>query len=213
MAAYENHEYFDMLMCLGRCDGNEGRAINLYVDRFPQRRRPSRNIIVRLRDRLMNERAGLQPRNMNAGRPNNNADDEIIIRYFDRNKRESIRRGAVFLGLSRMKVSRTLKLDNQRPWHLTKVQHLEQFDPVVRMAHSNWYVNRYDVDPENFPQSIIYTDESTLTQDGIINIHNEHIWSEENPHGTIDRGYQRRFSLNVWGGLIDDRLVGLVNSS
>lgn len=212
MAFYENREYFDMLMCLGRCDGNEGRAINLYADRFPQRRRPSRNVIVRLRDRLVNGGVGLQPRSKNSGRPNNDAGSERIIRYFNRNDRESIRRGAAFLGLSRMRVWRTLKLDNQRPWHLTQVQHLEQLDPVTRLAYSNWYVRQYDANPDNFPSYTMYTDESTFTQDGIINIHNEHIWAEENPHGTIDRGYQRRFSINVWGGLIDNQLVCSVDS-
>lgn len=105
MAGYENREYFDMLMCRGQSDGNEGRAATLYVNRFPQRQPPSRNVIVRLRDRLMHEGAGLQPRNRNAGRPQlGGNEDRQILRHFDRHPRDSVRQAALFLGVSRMRI-------------------------------------------------------------------------------------------------------------
>lgn len=211
MGTYENREYFDMLMCLGQCEENEGRVATLYANKFPQRRSPRRNVIARLRDRLINEGGGLQPRNRNAGRPYLGGNEEgQILRYFDRHPRDSLRRAALFLGMSRMRVWRSLKLDNQRPWHDTKVQHLEELDPANRLAYSNWYVHQYEQDPDNFPKVIMHTDESIFTQDSIINLHNDHTWSEENPHCTVDRSFQRRFSLNVWGGIIDDKIVSFV---
>ena len=49
---------------------------------------------------------------------------------------------------------------------------------------------------------IIFTDEATFTRNGINN--------HENPHGTVETNFQRRFSINVWCGMIDDMLIGPV---
>lgn len=37
-----------------------------------------------------------------------------------------------------------------------------------------------------------------------------HFYSIENPHITHERAHQHRFSVNVWAGLIDDRVLGPV---
>ncbi|KAF7994278.1 hypothetical protein HCN44_003368 [Aphidius gifuensis] len=39
---YENIEYFNMLLCLGRAHGNEGEAARLYAEEFPRHRHPDR---------------------------------------------------------------------------------------------------------------------------------------------------------------------------
>jgi hypothetical protein len=36
-----------------------------------------------------------------------------------------------------------------------------------------------------FASSVLFTDETCFSRDGIINIHNQHQWVEENPHGVI----------------------------
>jgi hypothetical protein len=41
-------------------------------------------------------------------------------------------------------------------------------------------------------------------RDGIINIHNQHQWLEENPHGVIHSRHQQQFSINVWAAIIGD---------
>jgi hypothetical protein len=38
----------------------------------------------------------------------------------------------------------------------------------------------------------------------IINIHNEHQWAEENPHGVTHSMHQQKFSINVWAGIVGD---------
>ena len=35
-----------------------------------------------------------------------------------------------------------------------------------------------------------------------------HIWSDKNPHARQEVRFQRRFSINVWTGIVNDRLVG-----
>ena len=39
-------------------------------------------------------------------------------------------------------------------------------------------------------------------------IHNSHVWGDENPHATVERNFQQRFSVNVWCAVLDDQLIG-----
>jgi hypothetical protein len=54
---------------------------------------------------------------------------------------------------------------------------------------------------------ILFTDEAIFTRNGIDNTSNSHRWSHDNPHGTVDSNFQRRFSSNVWCSMIDDMLT------
>ncbi|GBP67789.1 hypothetical protein EVAR_53785_1 [Eumeta japonica] len=67
-----------------------------------------------------------------------------------------------------------------------------------------------DVDDPDFLKSILWTDESKFTKEGILNLHNLHHWSskDENLQAKRQRSFQRRFSLNVWAGVIGDRIIG-----
>ena len=49
-----------------------------------------------------------------------------------------------------------------------------------------------------------------FTRDGMFNFHNVHIWAHANPHTIREARHQTTFSINVWGGIVGDRLIGLV---
>jgi hypothetical protein len=55
---------------------------------------------------------------------------------------------------------------------------------------------------------VLFIDEATFTFNGINSTCNSHRWSHENPHGTVETNFQRRFSFNVWCSMIDDMLIG-----
>ena len=55
--------------------------------------------------------------------------------------------------------------------------------------------------------NILFTDEASFTRDGINNSRNVHMWSDENPHETRITHCQRRFSVNVWCGVLGNRLI------
>ena len=59
-----------------------------------------------------------------------------------------------------------------------------------------------------FAASILFTDEASFGRDGIRNFHNDHLWADENPHGRRESRSQHRFSVNVWAGIVGDRLTG-----
>ena len=54
----------------------------------------------------------------------------------------------------------------------------------------------------------LFTDEASFSRDGINNSGNVHTWSHDNPHETSVTHFQRRFSVNVWCGVIGNRLIG-----
>ncbi|EZA58875.1 hypothetical protein X777_00578, partial [Ooceraea biroi] len=60
----------------------------------------------------------------------------------------------------------------------------------------------------DFAANILFTDEAIFTNNRIINFHNNHIWADENPHAVVESRHQHRFSLNVWVGILRDRLIG-----
>ena len=51
MAYYEPHEYNDILMALGACDGQAGRAARTYAERWLNRRHPDGNVFRALERR------------------------------------------------------------------------------------------------------------------------------------------------------------------
>jgi hypothetical protein len=56
----------------------------------------------------------------------------------------------------------------------------------------------------------MWMDEANFSRDGMFNQHNEHFYSLENPHITYRRNDQRRFSVNVWAGILGTYLLGPV---
>lgn len=67
-----------------------------------------------------------------------------------------------------------------------------------------------DVDDPNYLKRILWTDESKFTKEGILNLHNLHHWTNktENPRVKRQKSFQRRFSVNVWAGVIGNQVVG-----
>ncbi|KAF2904966.1 hypothetical protein ILUMI_01209 [Ignelater luminosus] len=49
---------------------------------------------------------------------------------------------------------------------------------------------------------ILFTDEACFTRKGVTNLHNEHVYAEENPHATRATHYRHEFSVNVWASTI-----------
>ena len=106
---------------------------------------------------------------------------------------------------ARIGVSRTLHEDGLYPFHPQPVQNLHPGDSAMHLEFCHWlHTNRHLL------PLILFTDEATFTRNGINNTSKSHRWSHENPHGTVETNFQRRFSINVWCSMIDDMLIGPV---
>jgi hypothetical protein len=47
-----------------------------------------------------------------------------------------------------------------------------------------------------------------FTRAGIFNFHNTHIWADENTYAVRENHFQNKFSINIWAGIINGRLIG-----
>ena len=128
---------------------------------------------------------------------------ENILDMVQRSPRLSSCRMASRVGLSRMNVWRTLHENNLYPYHDQRVQDLEPGDHAKRMDLCHW-VNAL---PELL-NAILFTNEASFTRDGINNLWNVHTEANRNPYATFVTHFERRFSLNVWCGMLGKRLIG-----
>ena len=126
-----------------------------------------------------------------------------ILEMVQRSPQLSTRRTASRISVSRMQVWRTLNEENLNPHHNHRVQHLERGDPAQRMDLCHWITAH-----PQLLSVILFTDEASFTRDGINNSRNVRTWSHDNPHETSVTKFQRRFSVNVWCGLLGNKLIG-----
>lgn len=77
-----------------------------------------------------------------------------------------------------------------------------------RLTYCLWIREKINRNGNDFLNSIIWSDESKFTNCGIFNRHNEHIWSIQNPEVNREVRPQVRFSVNVWAGILGNRILG-----
>jgi hypothetical protein len=128
---------------------------------------------------------------------------ENILEMVQRSPRLSTRKMASRIGVSRMHVLRTLHEEDFYAFHHQTVQHLEPGDHVQHLHLCHWIQSH-----AKLLSLILFTDEESFTRDGVNNSRNVHTWSNDNPHETSVTNLQRRFSVNVWCGVIGSRLNG-----
>ncbi|XP_070529987.1 uncharacterized protein [Cardiocondyla obscurior] len=61
---------------------------------------------------------------------------------------------------------------------------------------------------ETFPDNILWSDEAIFTPNGIFNSKNFIMWQHQNPHAVRQCAFQFRWKLNVWAGIIGNRVIG-----
>ncbi|KAJ4442662.1 hypothetical protein ANN_04251 [Periplaneta americana] len=171
----------------GKADGNVALARRLYQERYPQRQFPDRKTFVRLHYRLC-EYGQFNSPGLGRGRPRSTTPEvqEEILEAVNMTPSISTRRVALQVNVPHTTV-----------WRLLKEYQL----------FCQWFLQQYGVNP-NFPALVLFTHEAQFTRNGITNFHNQHVWAYENPRATVPTHHQVRFSLNMWVGIIGDRLVG-----
>ena len=115
----------------------------------------------------------------------------------------STRRIASRLRFPQSRMWRTLHNDGLYPFHHQPVQHLHPGDDAHRLELCHWLSHNRELLPY-----ILFTDEATFTRNGITNTRNCHNWAQDNPHATVQKNFQTRFSVNVWCCIINDMLIG-----
>lgn len=209
---FSNEEWADIHFCYGLSNGNSLLARRLYEQRYPARRLPNARTFDSIHRRLR-ETGQFAVHRFDAGRNPVvwNVDlEEAVLDRAERNPEISTRLLAAEFGTSNMTIWRILHGNNLYPYHVQRVQALYDGDRERRMDYCRWFLNQPRFRYENFAWNILFTDEAQFTRDGITNFHNQHFWEPENPHAIVEGHHQRRFSCNVWGGIVGQYLLGPV---
>jgi len=201
---FSHVEYCDTDFVYGFCDSNARATVQEYQRRFPDRRIPSRSVFTRihqtLRDSGSHPSVSLQSEREVVRTINTR---ENILQMVQRSPRLSTHRISSGIGVSRMQVWRTLHEEDLYPYHDKRVQHLEPGDHAQRMNLCHWI----KVHPELL-SVILFSDEASFTRDGVNNLRTVHKWSHDNPNETSVTNFQMRFTVNVWCGVLGNKLIG-----
>jgi len=112
-------------------------------------------------------------------------------------------RKASCIGVSRMQVWRTLHEEDLYPYHDQRVQNWEQGENAQLMDLCHWIKAHSEM-----LSVILFSDEASFTRDDVINLRNVHTWYHDNPHETSVTNFERRFTVNVWCGVVGNKLIG-----
>jgi hypothetical protein len=93
------------------------------------------------------------------------------------------------------------------PYHLQHLKALSPEDYSSKLTFCRWFLQQCGTNP-NFAAVVFFTNEATLTRDGIKNLHNQHVWADINFHATIQSSHQERYSINIRAGIVVDCLLG-----
>jgi hypothetical protein len=206
--SYSTAEAYNMLAVYFQCFENAVMAERVYAANYPDRRHFSRKVFSRLA-RILRETGQVHPiRARRRTRHIRNANNSInVLAYVQVSPHLSIRTIAFDLGISKTSVHRILMDHKLHPYHVELHQALSETDFDYRLNYCYWLSGMVDEDP-NLLSRILWTDEATFSSNGGVNLHNMHYWSTNNPHWMREVDYQNRWSLNVWCGILDGRIVG-----
>uniref|UniRef100_A0A1B6EKB9 DUF4817 domain-containing protein n=1 Tax=Cuerna arida TaxID=1464854 RepID=A0A1B6EKB9_9HEMI len=142
------------------------------------------------------------------GRPTVSAENvERIRASCSCSPKKSLVRRSLQLGLPRSivydVVRKRLKL---HAYKIQLVHEIKSNDKGLKLDFAVDILNRID-DSEDFLNNVMFTDESTFHVNGVVNRHNCRIWGSQKPQEIVQ--YQRDSpKVNVWCGLMNDRIVG-----
>ena len=207
MDQLSQQEKVEMVLIYGESRRDVKQAILVYAERFPNRRTPSRASFYRV-IKQFSEEGSVQPKKRRRRRTATDEDREVaVLAAVNYDPHVSSRELATNAGMSKSSVLRILKRHKFHPYHVSLHQQLHGDDYVNRLTFCRWAQDRLR-NNNNFFQLVLFSDECTFTNHGEVNRHNMHYWAVENPRWLREVEHQRPWSVNVWCGILGDRVIG-----
>lgn len=204
---YSRDDYVNMVLLYGEARQNSREARRLYQERFPGRRLPSADTFRRVERRLRATGSfHALPPVRDAPVTSGNYEEAVqnAIAY---NPHTSSRAIGNELNISHVSVLRILHRHKFHPFHQQLHQELHGDDFQKRIEFSQWILQRVEADAD-FLMDILFSDESRFHNNGTVNRHNFHYWSVEIPHWIRGARFQVQWGVNVWCGIIGDKIIG-----
>lgn len=125
----------------------------------------------------------------------------------EKNPKSSINTISETTEISKSSIQRILKSYNFHPYHIELNKEFYGDDFSNRITFCTWLLNKIIKMP-NFLSQILFSDETTFKNNGVFNKHNMHYYATKNRHWTRNINQQNRWFINVWGGILGDKIIG-----
>lgn len=145
-----------------------------------------------------------------SGRPKSarNEDKALeVLLHVQENVHNSTRKIAQQVGLSQKSVWRILKESKYHPYKIKLVQELGGDDFDRRLEYCEETMERH-LRNNKFFFWVCFSDEATFELNGNVNRQNFRYWAPENPDWMRDSHTQYPQKLNVWAGILCNRIIG-----
>lgn len=185
-----------MLLIFGECQKNSNAALNLYRTRYPERRIPNRKYFARLENKFRRE-----PDTEDADDNVEHENEILVLAYIEYDRTASIREIERSCNVPKETARKILKSHKFKSYKYNLHQHLYPNDHDRRLLFCNWVTQNNQV-------SILFSDESRFTNNGMFNRNNTRYWSQRNLHLLREGRFQEQFGINVWMGVLENHLLG-----
>lgn len=203
---YNNHDFVNLLVIYGECNKVLTRTCDTYATRYPEKPKPSPDIIRRLISNLTNF-GSFKRKIIKTKTVVDNVDNAItVLAYFTAFPEASLKDAARDLGLNKMSMQRILAKHKWHPYSHTLVHGLKLSDYERRVNFAEFIIMK-NQENDQFLRNIIWSDEAKFTKNGIFNKRNSHYWSDTNPHSVRERQFQDRWNFNVYCAVKDNAIV------
>ena len=204
---FNKDELVDMIFVLGESEKNCLLASRIYATRYPDRRHPEEKSFRRLLLRFVETGNVLYKKEERAKSVTNEENELLVLLTVTEDPNISQSKIGEAVDMSERSVQRILKKNRCHAYHIQLHQALTDIDFHRRTEFCTWASVKIQADPMFF-NYVLFSDEATFHNSGSVNRHNFHYYSTENPRIIRQIDNQHQWSLNVWGGIIGDVIIG-----
>jgi transposase len=187
---------------------SQNEASRLFRLAHPEKACPNQSTISRLVNRF--EITGSVLDKKITGRPKKSTTYEKSVDVLARVSVEpttSLRKLSSEVGISLGSTHRILKENKFHPFKLVLQHYLNEDDSDRRLEFCEKMKDKCDTD-SLFLESVLFSDECSFYMNSRTLKHNAYYWSQNNPHWIAAINHQDKRKLNVWAGIIGNRIIG-----
>lgn len=203
---FSTQELVDMIWILGECHKNCLLATRIYSERFPERRKPNKNAFIKAMNRFNRTASAAYEKKVRIKTVVNEENEFNALLSITENPHTSTRIISREQEIGRTSVRRIISKNKLHPFHIQLHQELINDDFLQRVTFCQWAQRKIN-NEQTFFEFVMFGDEATFHRNGALNRHNFHYYSTTNPHYIVTHS-QTRWSLNVWGGVLGEYVIG-----
>ena len=183
--------------------------VGIYHERYPQGVPPSHTMFAKVIQRLLESGTFTDNRD-DCGFPRRrripNFKEDVLHRV-EETSSTHIRTIARDMGVHHSTVCEVLYEQKLHPYNLKRVPAMSPADFALSDNFCLWFLHRCVEEPQ-FPRQTLFTDECRFTRYAVLNSRNSRVCDDGNPHAQHANGFQQRFDINVWAGIVEGRFIG-----